>query len=173
MRRLTLLLTTIAALVLPAQALAGLPTPKSKRIVIGTSIGGVKLGTSQAAAKRVWGKGGVCRPGLVPKTTQCSWVDKRNGTVSFTTRGGKVVGFILSPPYDAATMNYRYPKAIRAFRTSGGVSLGSTLAQLRAAHPAAGDRGQNRWAIADARSITAFTFNDDGRIQSITLDALP
>ncbi len=172
MRPLTLLLATIVALVLPAHALAALPSPKSKRIVIGTSVGGVKLGASLSAAKRAWGKGGVCRSGLVSGTTQCSWADKRNGVASFTTRRGKVIGLALSPPYDASKMTYSYPKAIRAFRTSGGVSLGSTLAQLRAALPAAGDRGQNRWAIATAASITAFTINDDGRIQSITIDVI-
>jgi len=59
-RRLIVLTTLALAVALPAAAQAKLPAPKTKKIVFGTSIAGVRLGMSLDAAKAAWGPGQEC-----------------------------------------------------------------------------------------------------------------
>jgi hypothetical protein len=110
-----------------AAAHAKLPSPATKRIVPGKSIGGVRLGMSLAAAQATWGPGGVseaddaCDP---DSRTSCIWAgrsareyavlrfDEADGTVDFI----RIVGPRTSP--------------LARWRTSKGWGIGTRSSTL-------------------------------------------
>ena len=138
--RMMLGLATAFALVLPTAAQAALPNAKSTLISPNHSLGGVKLGSSLAAATAAWGKGGTC------STSGCSYqsTNDRDGTASFlvsaTTAGGPEV--VLSISIDAGLLSltgsnpkHNFDTPLSRLKTSSGIGIGSTVKQLHHAYP--------------------------------------
>ncbi len=167
--RAVALLTSAVVLALPAAAQAKLPSPKSKTIVFGKSIGGVKLGMSLAAAKKAWGKGGKCADTSAQiRQTRCDWLDKKNGDANFTVSNGRVTYIGLSPAVSSKTQKAKLSGPIAKFRTSKHIGMGSTLKALRKAYPKARDGAADTLAIRSGDVTTAFG-NQGGRIAGISI----
>jgi hypothetical protein len=127
------------ALALPAAAQAALPTAKSTLISPNHSLGGVKLGSSLAAATAAWGKGGQC------SVSGCSYqgTTDRDGTASFlvgaTTAGGPEL--VLSISIDAGLLSdaenakHNFNTPLSRLKTANGIGIGSTVKQLHHAYP--------------------------------------
>jgi hypothetical protein len=132
-------LVTAFALALPTAAQAALPTAKSTLISPNHSLGGVKLGSSLAAATAAWGKGGTC------STSGCNYqsTNDRDGSASFlvsaTTAGGPEV--VLSISIDAGLLSltgnpkHNFDTPLSRLKTSSGIGIGATVKQLHHAYP--------------------------------------
>jgi hypothetical protein len=169
--RTVALFTLGLVLALPVAAQAKLPSPKSKTIVFGKSIAGVKLGMSLDAAKKVWGTGSICADsvGATVTTTKCSWADKKNGSATFTTTNGKVTVISLSPAVkNVLKQQFKLSGPITAFKTSKGIAIGSTLKALQKAYPKAKDGAADTLAIRSGSVVTSFG-NENGKISVISI----
>lgn len=111
----------------PAVAHAKLPGNTDKRVVLGTSIGGVRLGMSTTAAKALWGPGSRCGGGV------CSWRVAPMTFASelrFSIRNGKVATIAVQRGLGGQAGVMRY-------RTAKNIHVNSTVAAVRRAYPAA------------------------------------
>ena len=145
-RGATALVTLVPVLAgMPAAASATAPTPSSRLIVPGRSIGGVAVGQTFTRAKALWGPGAECfgspfpGPPGEPEPRSCTWVvgpDGNLGTASIsgTTRDGVTavdISAALGPDGLAVT------SPLRALRTARSIGLGSSGRAVRRAYPRA------------------------------------
>jgi len=174
----TFRLTLIAALLVAACAApaadATLPKFKDTTIVLGKSIGGVKLGASAAAVKKAWGSAGA----QFGQTSRLFRVKgDTNGTsgegaVAYT--GNKVSSVSLTAPVGAKGRIYKAP--FTTPRTSKGIGLGSSVAKLLKAYPKVKETKGSTYITVPGtgRISTTIQFNaDDRRIFMITIEILP
>lgn len=140
LRRLPLLLAALFALaLLPAAAMAGggkaefpLPQPKTTKIEIPGSLGGVELGQTKTQALAEWGTKGICRKDY------CHWgpnryADKGEANISF--EGGLVANVSIrwSPQFTDGNRPIR--RSITKFHTPEGIRLKSTAKEVKKAYP--------------------------------------
>ena len=144
---------------------AKLPAPKVKTIVPGVSVAGVKLGMTTALAKKTLGPGSICGVAAFPNAKQCTWSATPNARpdrgpkITILTLGGKVRAIEVDGGTGGA--------AIKAFRTSKGVGIGSTRAALFAAYPKLKTPfGPDNPSLGSGRTTTSF-FIKGGRINSL------
>lgn len=134
MRRRTALALTAAVVVpvgLPAVAGARLPTPASKRIVLGASIGGVRPGMTLAAAERAWGPGGISEADdacQVSGRTSCIWT----GTSS---RERGLITLAADGTVDSVRIVGGPSSRLATWKTSKGFGIGTTTSTLMRAYP--------------------------------------
>lgn len=128
--------TSLVALASPPVASAALPaTKKGTEIVLGRSIGAVKIGQTKARAKKAWGGAGMCPAGSL---VTCVFADAKrsaSGFGQFGIEGGKVATIQLSLGSNASTKRPDLNTSLRRFKTKKGVRLGSSLASLLKAYP--------------------------------------
>lgn len=170
--RHTVALAVMATLLAVAPAAqAKLPAPKSKTVVFGKSIGGVKLGASLAAAKAAWGTGGTCKDQIgnpTLKQTKCTWFDSKNGVADFTVTNGKVTSVTLQASYDIKKQQSRLSGPITAFQTAKGIRIGSTFKALKKAYPKAQDGAADTFVILSGKITTSFG-NARGKISLVAI----
>jgi hypothetical protein len=166
--RYPVLLGVILALALALPPLAGAALPKATTtlVVPGKSLGGVPLGATSGSVQKAWGKTKECE-------YQCIYEGATNGggtaaTASvlleqpasgtgpfkvwrvFVSVGLRKVGEDLKPDFNTA---------LSEFQTSKGIGIGSSIAEVQRAYPAA--------KKLSAAGLTSFTLKGKGEIETI------
>ncbi len=157
----------VLALVVPAAAQASLPSTKSTLIVPAKSLGGVKLGSSLAAASGAWGKGGTCGE------ASCGYEGKSKGEASFLLSANKVVEVNITLGRIGTTTKLNFNTPLTQFKTAKGIGLGSTVSQLKRAYSGLKKETAYYYALPGAgTSATGFSIVS-GRVDSIRLQSQP
>jgi hypothetical protein len=153
---------------------AALPKFKDKTIVVGKSIGGVKLGAPAAAAKKSWGAtGGLC------DAFSCLYRVKGDtngtsgeGTIAFQDKT-KVTRVSLKSAV-AARGGHTFKPPFTTPVTSKGIGLGATAAKVKKAYPKTQESG-NYLTLSGAGGIqTTFTYDTaTKRVFEIVIELIP
>src|SRR4051795_6415095 len=166
MARAPHLAVLLLALLLPATAAAKFDFPH-KRIVVNSSIAGVKLGQSAKAAKRAWH--GAARCHRQGDAMACSRGSERKGHAGFVYAAGtdRVIQVNLLAG-TSALHKIVFRKPFTTLKTSKGIGLGSRKAAVKKAYP--GGRSVNGpadYCVKKGNTTTTFTF-DRRRALNIT-----
>lgn len=148
-----MLLTSIlvASLFAAVAARAGAAPPVAGLLVPGQSLGGLRLGATRAQVERAWGRA----YGL------CSGCGRETWYFNYFAFQPKGAGVELRAGRAAAIFTVYSPEA---WHTSGGLTLGSTAEQVRAAFPGLARRecdGYYALVRKSPRALTAFYVLDD------------
>ena len=170
-RRALLPAVALALLAAPA-ADATLPKFADRTVVVGKSIGGVKLGMTGAAAKKAWGGAKGCQ---LFGTASCIYRDagstqSNTGEGSFGFPQGKVTSIYIQAPLGAKGPRYVAP--LSTPKTDKGIRLGSTVGALQKAYPKAKIEGTFATLAGKGGATTSFSLYGAGakrRIQRIEI----
>ena len=157
--RIALVAAVLSALGAAPAAQAALPKFKDKTIVIGKSIGGVKLGAPAAAAKKAWGAtGGLCDEfSCLYRVKGDTNGTSGEGTIAFQNKT-KVTRVSLKSAI-AATSGHTFKAPFTTPKTSKGIGLGSTAAKVKKAYPKTKESG-NFLSIAGKGGVeTTLTYD--------------
>ena len=151
--------TALLVLAVAGSANAKVPTFRTKTIVPGQAIGGVKIGMTKAQARKAWGKPDTCYDS--PLWCQFRADSHINGSVinnpfaGYYLKGGKVVAVEFEFAENAAID----PKLTK-LKTSKGIHLGSSMAAARSKYglgPASGgEAGLSRAIVKKGNRCTLF-----------------
>lgn len=141
MKRILMFLVLVSALLIPASPALGassLPKPKSSKLVVPTSLAGIKTGMPEAAAKAAWGERGTCETSSYSGRSRCEYGDTSGptGSALIECSDGKVITAIVYSGRNAA--NVLMPSAtgiLGTMKTSDGIGLGSKFSTLKSAYP--------------------------------------
>jgi hypothetical protein len=144
--------------------------PSHKRIVIHSSIAGVKLGQSPKAAKRAWHGAGRC--GGHGDATTCNWGTERKGHLGFIYATGTDRVFQVNILAGISALHKSvYRKPLTTLKTSKGIGLGSKRSSVKRAYP--GGRSINGpgvdYCIRRGNTTTTFNFDERLRVAGITM----
>lgn len=160
--RRALLPAVVLVLAAAPAAQATLPKFKDKTIVVGKSIGGVKLGSSGAAAKKAWGGAAGC---ALFGTASCIYraagsTQSNTGEGSFDFPNGKVRTVYISAPMGAKGPIYKAP--LSTPKTDKGIGLGSKLSAIKKAYPKVKVSGNYVTLAGKGGVTTTFTMYGSG-----------
>lgn len=141
MKRLKWLVLLVPVLLVPAAALAGsysMPKPANSKLVVPTSLAGVKLGQTESQAKTAWGNRGRCADSNASGRSRCEYgdIEGTSGYAYIEFNEGKVLTAVVYGGVNAS--HERTPKAAVALanmKTGSGIGIGSTYSALKAAYP--------------------------------------
>jgi hypothetical protein len=155
-------LTLVAA----GTAGASLPSPKSKTVVPGRSIGGVSIGMAAQAAVKAWGKGGSCDAAI---GAECRWSGTpKQGSAYFDVgRNGKVTNITLQVGQKPNGVPI-YKGPILAWKTSKNIGIGATLRDVLKAYPKAQANGGGV-GITSGKRDTQFD-SSGGRVARLSIN---
>lgn len=155
-----------AVLLVPATAAeARLPSPTTKRIVPGRSIGGVKIGMDARTAVKKWGRGGTCARTI---GNSCTWQGTpKQGAAIFIVDDGRVSSLRIEVGSRSNDLP-AYSGPITKWRTAKGIAIGSRMKSVAKAYPKAKPDGSGLTLRSGSRR-TLFE-SSLGRVASITID---
>lgn len=168
-RRAALAGALLVLLAVPS-AHATLPKFADKTIVVGKSIGGVKLGMGAAAAKKAWGGAKGC---ALFGSASCIYrpagsTQSSAGEGSFGFPGGKVTSVYIAAPLGAK--GYLYKPPLSTPKTDKGIGIGSKLAAAKKAYPKATVSGTFMTITGKGGVSTTFEFyGDDKRCHRVSI----
>jgi len=172
--RLVLVAAALVALGAAPSAQAALPKFKDRTIVVGKSIGGVKLGAPAAAAKKAWGAtGGLCDEfSCLYRVKGDTNGTSGEGTIAFQNKT-KVTRVSLKSAI-AAKAGHTFKAPFTTPKTSKGIGLGSTAAKVKKAYPKTKESG-NFLTIAGAGGISTTLTYDTAtkRVFEIVIELIP
>jgi hypothetical protein len=161
----------LLALALPASAGAKLPDSASHLIVLGKSIGGVTLFHTYASAKSAWGSTrGKCTVGKdFASCVYAASATKQLGQGNFAADKGKVSSVGLNG-YTDSRGRPQAPTALKQYKTSKGIGLGSTAAAVKSAYRSAKKDGSgdffNYLVAGPGKASTVFQINK-GKVNGV------
>jgi len=154
----------VAVAVLFALAFAGaaqakVPKFKTKTIVTGQAIGGLKIGFTKAQATKTWGKPEHCQDSPLwcqfRADSHINGFTTNNPFAGWYLKGGKIVAVELEFAENSAID----PKLVK-LKTSKGIHLGSSMADARAKYslgpPSGGEAGLSRAIVKQGKRCTLF-----------------
>jgi hypothetical protein len=155
-------LAAVAALLvlgLAGTADAKLPKFKTKTIVPGQAIGGLKIGMTKAQATKTWGKPEQCQDSPLwcqfRADSHINGFTTNNPFAGWYLKAGKIVGVEIEFAENTAID----PKMVK-LKTSKGIHLGSTMADARSKYglgPASGgEAGLSRAIVKKGKRCTLF-----------------
>jgi hypothetical protein len=156
MKRILAFFVLVSALLVPASLALGassLPKPTSSKLVVPTSLAGVKTGMSEAAAKAAWGERGTCATSSYSGRSRCEYGDTSGSTGSayIECADGKVVNAVVYSGRNAANILTASASGILGkMKTSDGLGLGSKFSTLKSAYP----KGQIEEATDESFNFT-------------------
>ena len=137
--RIFIPIVVLVAVLLPGKVLAGsrgaeypLPKPKTTKIEIPGSLGGISIGQTKSETVKQWGKKGVCKGDF------CHWGPSNypyKGGASISFKDGEVssAGIRWIPSFRDGKRSIR--RSITKFHTAEGIRLKSTLKEAKKAYP--------------------------------------
>src|SRR3954454_20576692 len=166
MARAPQLAVLLLALSLTATAAAAFDPP-NKRIVINTSIAGVKRGQSPKAAKAVW-KGAAKCSGHGDATTRHVGSERKGHLGYVFARGTDRVFQVNIIGGTSALHKSVYRKPLTKVKTSKGIGLGSKKSAVKRAYPGGRSESSADYCVKRGNTTTTFQF-DPRRTYSITI----
>lgn len=165
------LLVLAAAMAAPAPASAALPAAKSKTIVPGRSIAGVKVGMTAAQALAAWGSAGTDCTAQSTRTDCYYRGTARQGDAHFTLDTAGKVTLVSVQIGQMSNGNPIYSGPLTKWRTSKRIGLGSTTRQVVKAYPKA--KGAPYGIQLGSGSHTTALETSGGRMFAISVGTLP
>jgi hypothetical protein len=166
MKKTLLCLVLVPALLLfaaPALGASSLPKPKSLKAVVPTSLAGIKLGMSEAAAKAAWGERGTCATSTYSARSRCEYGDTSGptGSALIECADAKVIAVVIYSGRNAA--NVLVPSAtgvLGTIKTSDGLGIGSKFSAVKSAYPkgAVEAGGETSNYAIDGKGAAEFVF---------------
>ena len=152
-------IAAVLALAVTGSADAKLPKFKTKTIVPGQAIGGLKIGMSKATATQTWGKPDHCQDSPLwcqfRADSHINGFTTNNPFAGWYLKAGKVVAVELEFAENTAID----PKVVK-LKTSKGIHLGSTMAAARSKYglgaPSGGEAGLSRAIVKKGNRCTLF-----------------
>jgi hypothetical protein len=149
----------VLALAVAGSAEAKMPKFKTKTIVPGQAIGGLKIGMTKATAVKTWGKPEHCQDSPLwcqfRADSHINGFTTNNPFAGWYVKGGKVVAIEIEFAENAAVD----PKMVK-LKTSKGIHLGSSMAAARSKYglgPASGgEAGLSRAIVKKGNRCTLF-----------------
>jgi hypothetical protein len=185
MKRALLLLTLVLAILVPASlALAGLPKPADPKVVVPTTLAGLKLGMAEGKALSSWGGASRAKCSVTGETKRCffNFAEGPKGHAIVEFRNHKLsTAAVYAGRGDEGSLLTTAAKPIMEMKGKNGVGIGSTFAKLKAAYPKGKQTGEPgdfsfAWTIA-GKGQSSFSFElagDSQRvIDMILTDGLP
>ena len=129
-RRLFLVALTVC--LLPATASAALPTFPDHRIVLGQSIGGVRVGMTTAQAIAKWGATDGCPASLTDGS--CEWVSPKEGFASVSLRNGIVITVGIRMSTDSKGIPI-FKGPLMKLKTTKKIGMKATIRDILKAYP--------------------------------------
>jgi hypothetical protein len=166
------LVTIVAALALAVAGSADAKMPKfrTKTIVPGQAIGGLKIGMTKAKAVKTWGKPEHCQDSPLwcqfRADSHINGFTTNNPFAGWYVKGGKIVAIEIEFAENTAID----PKMVK-LKTSKGIHLGSSMADARIKYglgpPSGGEAGMSRAIVKKGNRCTLFYAPAFTRIEAI------
>jgi hypothetical protein len=149
----------VLALAVAGSADAKMPKFRTKTIVPGQAIGGLKIGMTKAKAVKTWGKPEHCQDSPLwcqfRADSHITGFTTNNPFAGWYVKGGKIVAIEIEFAENTAID----PKMVK-LKTSKGIHLGSSLADARSKYglgpPSGGEAGLSRAIVKKGNRCTLF-----------------
>ena len=161
-RRLFLVALTVC--LLPATASAALPRFTDHQIVLGRSIGGVRVGMTKAQAIAKWGATAACPPSLT--NGSCDWVSPKDGFASLSIRNGVVSAVEIRMSTDSRG-NPIFKGPLMKMKTSKKIGMKATVRDILRAYP-----NFNGTSLGKSPHLTSFS-TSGGHVYDILVGRQP
>lgn len=158
-RRTAMTVAVLLVLAVTGGAQAKVPKFKTRTIVPGAAIGGMKIGFTKSQAIKTWGKPEQCQDSPLwcqfRADSHINGATINNPFAGWYLKGGKIVAIEVEFAENTAID----PKLVK-LKTSKGIHLGSTMADARAKYglgpPSGGEAGLSRAIVKKGKRCTLF-----------------
>ena len=173
--RISIPIVVLVAVLLPGKVLAGsggaeypLPKPKTTKIEIPGSLGGISIGQTKSETVKQWGKKGVCKGDF------CHWGPnsypyKGGASISFEDGEVRSAGIRWIPYFVDGKRSIR--RSITKFHTAEGIRLKSTVKEAKKAYPDEKliDTGHSRAFKFETAEATMYIFLGSRFVERVSI----